>query len=241
MNRERINFEIVPIFNQMAKPSLWHDFTELEMKCDAEKYNYNVDNTDRDRIFKGHMYDWKNCKCNMAFAAYYENRIIGFSTAYKEDKSEMYLRNLYVSPQYEGMGIGKALLEKTEKAAALVGRRMSVISLAGALSFYESRGYTNFDDRVMNKKLPTFLVGVIPVFQWSKSLSVTMKVDVDHSLLVRNWAQPIFVYVSPVRAVMAVGLHTKEGENIIWANDEDGREMTVFYKSQLLQALSKVR
>jgi len=240
MYKEKIDFEIVPIFDQSTKPGLWHDFTELEIKCDSEKYGYNVDDTDRQRIFKSHMYDWANCKHNMAFAAYHENKIVGFATAYKESKTEMYLRNLYVLPQYEGMGIGRSLLEKVERASRLVAKNMNVTSLNGALSFYESRGYTNFDNRNMTKKLPKSLIGVVPVFQWYKFLKLKMKVDVDHSLLIHNWYQPIFVYVSPDQEIVGVGVRTKEGKDITWADNEEGRDMMVFYKSQLLKALSKV-
>ena len=240
MNQEKIDFEIIPIFDQMAKPGLWHDFTEIELKCEAEKYGYHVDDTDRLRIFKSHMDDWKNCKYNMAFAAYHENRVIGFSTAYKE-KNHMYLRNLYVSPQYEGMGIGRTLLEKTEKAAALMANKIEVVPLPGAVSFYEARGYTHLYNSVMTKKLPKSLVGTIPVFKWSKSLCPEIEFDIDNSLLIHSWKQPIFLYVAPERSVKGVGMHTREGENIVWADENDGREMMAFYKSQLLKALSKVR
>ena len=43
------DIRIVPIFDQMANPKIWSDFTRLEMLCDTVKYGYPVDDSDRNR------------------------------------------------------------------------------------------------------------------------------------------------------------------------------------------------
>ena len=240
MTKNKINFEIIPIFDQSADSRIWHDFTEIELKCDSEKYNYHVDDSDRCRIYKSHMYDWTHCKNNMSFAAYSGEQMVGFATAYKE-KSGMYLRNLYVNPSFNGMGIGHQLLDKTEKASALVSDLMELVSLNGAVTFYESHGYTNFDNRTMNKKLPESVIGVVPVFKWYKSLRAQIKLDVDNSLLIHNKNQPIFVYVAPGREIVGVAVRTTENKDVIWTSNKNGKEMACFYENQLLKALSKIR
>jgi GNAT superfamily N-acetyltransferase len=237
----KIDFEIVPIFNQSANPRTWHDFTELEMKCDAEKYFYKVDDKDRNRIFKGHMCDWQKCKYNIAFAAYNGEQMLGFSTAYKESNSAVYLRNLYVDPKYNGIGIGRQLLDKTEKAAALIASSVNVIALAGALSFYESRGYISFDNRSLYKDVPKVSIGVVPVFQWYNKMRATPNVDVDKTLLQNCKYQPIFVYIGADSKIEGVAVRSQNGENVVWVNEHKGSQMAQFYNQQLLKALSKVR
>ena len=50
------DIRIVPIFNQMKSPKIWTDFTRLEMLCDTVKYGYSVDNSDKKRIYDGHVH-----------------------------------------------------------------------------------------------------------------------------------------------------------------------------------------
>lgn len=239
----KTDFEIIPIFNQPANPRVWHDFTELEMRCDSEKYNYSVDDRDRTRIFKGHMDDWMHQKYNMAFAAYRGEQMLGFASGFEDpdSKSEIYLHNLYVDPKLNGMGIGRQLLEKMEKAASLVSEYMDLISLNGALSFYESCGYKNFDDRYLFKKLEKIPVGVIPVFKWRKKMRAKLNMDVDYGLLQHSKNQPIFVYVSYGKEIDGVALKLPDGKDVVWVNQNKGQSMAEFYKQQLLKALSKVR
>ena len=238
---DKIDFKIVPVFNQSADARTWHDFTELEMKCDSEKYNYDIDDRDRARIFKGHMDDWKYNNYKIAFAAYHGEQMVGFATGYKQEDNSVYLRNLYVDPQYNGMGIGRQLLDKTEQAATLVAGRLELVSLNGAVSFYESRGYENIDNRTMFKKLQKLSVGVVPVFKWYKKLHAKLNVDVDHTLLQHYKYQPIFVYVSYGREIDGVALKMPDGKDVIWVNKNKSQSMADFYVQQLSKALSKIR
>ena len=237
----KIDFRIVPVFNQSADARTWHDFTEIEMKCDAEKYYYQVDDRDRSRIFKGHMYDWKHNNHNIAFAAYYGEQMVGFASGYKQQDSSFYLRNLYVDPQYNGIGIGRQLLDKTEQASGLFAGKVELVSLNGAVSFYESRGYENIDSRNMNKKLQKISVGVVPVFKWHKKMRAKLNVDVDHTLLQHYKYQPIFVYVSYGREIDGVALRLPDGQDVVWVNKNKGQSMADFYNQQLLKALSRIR
>ena len=235
------DIRIVPIFNQMKNPKIWTDFTRLEMLCDTVKYGYSVDNSDKKRIYDGHVNDWKNEKYNFAFAAYDDKIMVGFVNGFIENRSEMYLRNLYVNPQYNGIGIGKRLLEQSERAANLIVSNMSVRSLSGAVSFYADCGYETPDDRYMLKKLPHSLIGVVPVFKTMLGgMRAKIKAPYDKKILRQCKNQPIFVYVTPDREIDAVAVQTPDKEITIWTN-EHNRGMADFYRKQLLRAFEKIK
>ena len=237
----RQNIRIVPIFNQAANPKIWSDFTRLEMLCDTVKYGYQSDDSDKKRIYEGHMDNWIYKRYNFAFAAYDENIMVGFANGFLENRSEMYLRNLYVNPQYNGIGIGKRLLEQSERVANLVVSNMSVISLNGAVSFYETCGYENPDNRYMLKKLPQNLIGVVPVFKTLLGgMRAKVKAPYDRKLVRQCKNQPIFVYVTPDREIDGVAVRTPDKEIKIWINERN-RGMIDFYKKQLMQAFEKVK
>ena len=235
------DIRVVPIFDQMANPKIWSDFTRLEMLCDTVKYGYPVDDSDRNRIFKGHMDDWKHERNNFAFAAYDDKIMVGFVTGYREDKSTMYLRNLYVNPQYNGMGIGKKLLAQSERASNLIVPNMSVVSLNGAVGFYENFGYQTTDNRCLAKKISQNMVGVVPVFKTLLGgMRAKMRVDYDKTLVRQCVHQPIFVYVTYEGEIDAVAIRTPDKEIKIWTNEKK-RGMADFYKKQLLRAFEKVK
>ena len=249
-----IDFEILPIFSQSANPRIWHDFTELEMKCDSEKYGYHTDDTDRQRIYRENMDYWNSYKCNIAFAAYHGEQMLGFATGYRdEDKPnknseikhkpqpEICLHKLYVDPKYNGMGIGGALLNKIETAGALMEKSIRVVALNGAVSFYELHGYNNLDDRNMGKILGPCMVGVVPVFQWFHKIQSKLNMDVDASLLHKNKHEPIFVYINTERKIDGVIARGLDGKNNIWVNERKGRVMSDYYTEQLSNAMMKAR
>ena len=235
---ERINFDIVPIFNQSANQMIWHDFADIEMACDIILYNYNYDDSDKKRIIDSHKYEWKHCKYNFAFGAFHNDKMIGFINGFSSDSSDMFLRNLYVLPQYNGMGIGGMLLRCAEKTSYLVANNMDVRALAGAVSFYEKNGFTNYDGRSLSKELNQSRVDVIPVFEWKKLMHVKLGFNIDKELLKQNKYQPKFVYVGPNREVEAVGVKTVDNENVIWVNPKK-LGMADFYQKILLRELSK--
>ncbi len=239
MDKSRLSFS--PIFNQTADARTWAFFADIEMKCDSVKYNYHVDDTDRARILQSHIQDWKKYKYNFAFAAYYDEQMVGFASGYLEDKTHMYLHNLYVYPEYNGFGIGKILLHRSERAAQLIVNNMSVVSLNGATGFYESRGYTGSNQRSYEKKLTGGLIGTVPVFNWRKFNKLETAVDIDKSLFVKNPYSPKFVYVAPGGKIVGAAIKTPDGENHIFVTQSNSSQMAEFYRNDLLRALSRAR
>ena len=235
------DIQIMPIFNQKASPKIWEDFTRLELLCDTVICGYKTDNTDVLRVMDSHLQEWDKERCNFAFAAYDEKIMVGFASGYMENKSEMYLRNLYVNPQYNGMGIGKRLLVQSERAANLIAPNMTVIALKNAVGFYEKNGYNGSDDRFFYKKLPYQMIGVVPVFKTIGALRATkLEVSYDKKLVNQCKNNPVFVYMSQEREIDAIGVKTPDKEIHIWTN-EHKRGMSDFYRKQLLRALEKVK
>nr|MBQ0091695.1 GNAT family N-acetyltransferase [Candidatus Enterousia merdequi] len=238
---QKINFDIVPIFNQSESTQIWHDFTKLELKCGSEIYGYRIDDKYREDIFSGFVRDWICCKYNMAFAAYHNEQMIGFVTGYKSSGTWFYLRNLYVNPEYNGMGIGRNLLSSIEKSASLLFNNIELVALDKAVSFYEKYGYTNFDGRNMTKKLPKSFVGTAPVFQWSGKLNSRLNMEIDCKLLKQYNNCPILVYVSLDKKIDGVAVKTPDGKNIVWTNQNRGQIMSDFYKQLLLKSMARIR
>lgn len=247
MSENKISFEVVPIFDQAANKNLWRHFADLEIKCESEKYHYNIGKNDKKRIVKDYKYSWEKFDNNIAFAAYHSNKMLGFATAYKIGQSSMYLRNLYVDPEYNGMGIGKSLLNKVERAASLVADSMEIVSLEGAISFYKEQGYNwseNSEDeggRTLVKGLSKPVVGSVPVFKWQRKFLAKMNVNVDNALLVSCKQLPIFAYMSMERGIDGVAVRLPDGKNIVWVNEKNGAPMIPLYKKDLLRAISRVR
>ena len=230
---------ISPVFDQSAG-NIWSDFTRIELLCDCE-YGFSVGTVDKKRILLGHETDWKCKKNNFAFAAYDGIKIVGFATGYQGNETDMYLRNLYVAPTYKGNGIGKALLEQSERHATLVSDKMTIVSLSGALGFYEKYGYSIRDKSNCEKELPENIIGVVPLFESIDSLrDVKINLDIDIMELQQNKNLPIFAYVSLGREIDAIAIKTKTGKDKIFTNPGKSG-MTDFYEKKLLAALAKVR
>ena len=233
------NIRITPIFDQSVG-TVWSDFTRIELSCDRE-YGFSVNDISKKRILLGHEVDWKCEKNNFAFAAYDGIKIVGFSTGYQMNEKDMYLRNLYVNPKYKGLGIGKALLEQSERSAILKAKKMTVISLFGALGFYEKYGYSIRDKSNCEKKLPEEIIGVVPVFKSIDGLrNVNINLDIDIKDFEQYKTMPMFAYVSLKREIDGLAVNTKTGETKIWTNPNK-RGMKDFYEKKLLAALAKVR
>lgn len=230
---------ISPVFDQSVG-TVWSNFAQIELSCDRE-YGFSVGPVDKRRILLGYETDWKYEKNNFAFVAYDGIKIVGFATGYQDNKTDMYLRNLYVNPKYKGMGIGKSLLEQSERNAALVADNMTIVSLSGALGFYEKYGYSIRDKSNCEKKLPKDIIGVVPVF---KSIDcfrdIKINLDIDITELERNKNLPMFAYVSLGREIDGLAVKTKAANTKIWTNPNK-RGMKDFYEKKLLAALAKVR
>jgi len=247
IKNKKISFDVVPVFDQVADSNLWFNFAKIETKCNTEKYNYHFDRYVKSRIRKEHEYSWEHFKNNIAFVAYHSNKMLGFATAYKIGDKKMYLRDLYVDPKYNGMGIGKSLLDKTERAASLVADSMEIVSLEGAISFYKEQGYSHPEDcedkesRGLVKTLSKPVVGAVPVFKWQRKFLAKMNINVDNALLVGCKHLPIFAYLSINREIDGVAVRLPDGEKLVWVNEKNGAPMIPFYKNELLRAISRVR
>lgn len=233
------NIRIVPIFDQSVG-GVWSDFTRIEVACDL-KYGYNIGKKTRNYVYNRNKEEWKSQKYTFAFGAYDGKKMVGFASGYRENKQEMYLHNLYVLPEYEGKGIGKSLLGQSERNASLITDKMTLISLSGALSFYENRKYNILDECNCEKKLSKEFVGVVPVFKsigWLRDVKFNLDVDISDLDQYKNL--PMFAYVSLGREIDGLALRTADGKDKIWTNPKK-LAMKDFYEKKLLSTLAKLR
>ncbi len=78
----------------------------------------------------------------IGFVAEIDGVVVGFGALHKDE-----VRVLYVHPNYQGQGIGKALLEKLESMAIAQG--ITKLHLKGSLNaaaFYEAMGYQSLNE-----------------------------------------------------------------------------------------------
>ena len=234
------DIKIIPIFNQISDPTIWADFARIETSCRTKICGYQHDTEYESSIFGIHKKEWQHYNYNFAFGAFHDGKMVGFSNGFLSGKTDVFLRNLYVLPEYNGMGIGKRLLRCGEQTAYLFADVLDVRSLSGAVSFYEQNGFVNYDGRSLSKELKKSTIGVIPVFEWKKFLHAKIKFGVDKELLRQNKYQPKFIYVNPDSEIEAVGLQTQDKENVFWVN-QNKPCMADFYKKQILRELSKTK
>ncbi|MBO4745528.1 MAG: GNAT family N-acetyltransferase [Alphaproteobacteria bacterium] len=174
-----------------------------------------------------------------AFAAYVGDEMVGFTTG-SLNGANMFTRSLYVLPQYQGCGIGSSLLNSAENAASLVSPKMELFSLAGAVSFYQNRGYKNTVvlGRVMKIKKLSNATGVQPVFKWCDKLQSKLNLKFDANLLQKNKHQPIFVYVNDQQKIDGIAVQTPNGEQQIKVNPK-AKISSPIYTQKLSDALSR--
>lgn len=75
-------------------------------------------------------------------AAFYKNKIVGIGRLHKNNNEEGQIRYMAVSKNYQGKGIGKAILYKLhEKAKQLKLKRIVLNARKNAVGFYKKAGY----------------------------------------------------------------------------------------------------
>lgn len=232
---------ISPIFNQ--KKDFWQDFVRIEGLCYAQQ-GFSLSDEEARNMIQSFENQWKNVKCNFAFAAYNGAQMVGFANGYRENKFDMYLHNLCVDPKYQGYGIGTDLLKQSEKAAQLKTQNMTVVvSRPEEIGFYKKHGYTNYDNRNLLKKLSGQMVGPVPVFGSFSGLKPKVNIrtfrgegfskdKIKQYNLKR--IHPLFVYVTPRYEIEAVAFRTPDSDDMMWYNDS-------LFGRQLEKALAKVR
>lgn len=234
--------KIVPVFDQASDTKIWSDFARLELLCRKVEYNCEEEKGyNAQVIMNGHKRTWEENK-SIAFAAYDGKKMVGFAKCHStEDKKEIYFSNLYVDPQYKGLGIGKQLLRQRERAAALFYYYVSLEALnEKVVPFFEKQGYKNENNRYMRKDLPEHMVGVVPVFKALCGLRAKIKVDYDKELVKQCKNQPLFVYVTYTGEIDAIAARTPDKSVHVWTNQHK-RGMSEFYEKLLLSAMSNVK
>ena len=228
----KINYEIKPIFTQSA--NICRDFARIHMShlssVGKDKLHFNLANA--------YLNAWNTETNVFAFAAYINKEMVGFITGSLNGQN-MFTRSLYITPQYQGYGIGAGLLDSAENAASLIAPNMALFSLNGAVGFYQNRGYKNTTvlGRVMKIKKLSNATGVIPVFQWCNKLQSKLNVKFDVNLLKNPEHQPIFVYVNTQQKIDGIAIRTPNGEQKIAVNTRE-KNLSQIYVQKLLSVLS---
>jgi GNAT superfamily N-acetyltransferase len=241
MAKQKLDFNIVPIFNQNAS-GIWYDFIRIEAVCDTELYGLSYPTESiiqsRFRAYKGACHEHKH---TFAFGAYHNGQMIGFSQGRLYQENEMYLDRLYVLPKYHRCGIGTQLLKAAEQTATIFATKIKFIALEEAASFYEQKhGYQQF--AYMEKNLSPTANSIVPIFQWiKKDFNIKIDIHVNTMELKRNKYQPIFAHINENREIDAVATRTPDGKTKTWANYNIPLSQSKPYRDELLQTLSKTK
>ncbi len=81
------------------------------------------------------------------------NEIVGFISIWEEDK---FIHNLFVSSNFKGLGVGKALINEAVKVVGLPLTLKCVKANKNALNFYLSQGWTIVEE--VTEKEPYYLM-----------------------------------------------------------------------------------
>lgn len=237
---------VVPVFNQQA-PMIWENFVELEMSAMSE-HGYAYMGNAFDEMYDKYSHIYTHCPDNMAFVAYYNGEIVGFTSAYRSDTDDIYLNSLFVKHGMQGMGIGKKLIRAMEQSAALIGSDINGICYNWSKGFYKKMGYKiardKMDSEVFTKKLDIPHDAVIPVFNKWRSSNLRPRFSVkgvDGELLRKNVNQPIFVHVNKDRKIDVVGFTPKIGPDVFWADPNIQSDIINCRRNSIISQLNKVR
>lgn len=230
-----MDYEITPIFERNEK--ICEEFAHVGVRCLLA--------SERDNLFiykslgKSYLKEYDYERNVFAFAAYRNKEMIGFTSGCASG-NDMFIRSLYVIPEYQGCGIGTKLLNASERAASLVAFNMELFSLDSSVGFYKQRGYKKeiVGDRIVEtKKLSNVTKGVVPVFEWRDELRAKLNVCIDYNLLKNYKYKPMFVYVGKESKIDGVAMLLSDGKEQIYVNNE----ISKLCKSKLFSALSKIK
>lgn len=238
MYKEKINFEVRPIFN--LTQDMCKDFADIDLQC-GELVERNIRHMCRD-LDKTYFDVWRLSDHSFAFAAYSGENLVGFTSGFMNGNN-MFTNALYVTPKYHNCGIGSGLLNTSEQAASLIVHNMQLVPLENAISFYQERDYKNvlIQGRIHKiKKLPKLSAGIVPVFGWSDKLSTKLNIDVDTNLLKQSKHQPIFVYVNGEQKIDGVATRLSNGEDYVKFTRKGG-DVAKYRAMELTDALYNTR
>ena len=115
-----------------------HDYTEIELKDLFKSVDWSSGDFP-DKL----VISMKNFKT--VFSAYDNNKLVGMICVMDDGIMNAYIHYLLVNPEYQGMHIGKTLVEMVkEKYKDYL--RIAVIGYHKAVKFYESCGFKKSDE-----------------------------------------------------------------------------------------------
>lgn len=86
---------------------------------------------------------------NTSYVAVIDNQIAGFGDL----NSEGHVKRLYTHKDFQGKGVGSAILSKLEEEAKKLGfKKITLESTITAKTFYESKGYICLGKKIMESK-----------------------------------------------------------------------------------------
>lgn len=163
--------KIKPIFNQ-ATPNIWQDFAEVHAATMYATYNVDSGFDNIMDIIRKDAEEWKLRRAKFAFGAYDGDKMVGFIQGYAT-ASRGWVDALYVLHEYQGTGTGGRLLRMAEKSLSPIAKHVELIALPGAMSFYQSRGYTVYgasNHYRKNLKTPPHCE-VVPIFSVNAAMA----------------------------------------------------------------------
>ena len=187
-------FYTIPIFNQSV-PGIWDDF--LRIRIDTMRHNYNLELSPSEiqRFMQEYAANWARYGGSYAYGAYDASGQMLGSINGMVYNGVGQVEQLHVSPAHQGQHIGRVLLNNAENAVAMMkGRRLELISLSRAETFYQSNGYQNRSLCGYFKKIKSPRCGTIPVFWCRPDLAASCKLSAEtvHQVNKEHW--PMFAY-----------------------------------------------
>lgn len=210
------DLEILPIFNQSA-PGIWDEFLRIRIAAMRENYNYKMNAGDCNVAMQEYVYGWGRRSYNFAFGAYAGPEMVGFVQGDCVGNVAT-IRGLFVKPQFQGRGVGAALLRRGEMAAAFGAKSLDLVAYAGAMKFYVHVGYTPLQG-VSNhfvKKIRVAQFGVIPVFKATGDISRAcgqisgVRGASFNASVVNAGHNPMFVYMDANSRIQGYAVKTED-------------------------------
>lgn len=147
------DIKIFPIFNQAA-PGVWDDMMRVRVAAMEHNYNHKMSADEIAEAMANYQEKWNTYRKHFAFGAYDNDKLVGSIQGDCED-GVISMRQLYVLPDYQKIGIGRKLMSAMEDACAFDADIIELVALYSATPFYKSIGYTSptHDNYLINDKI----------------------------------------------------------------------------------------
>lgn len=98
----------------------------------------------------------KSIENSFCFSAFVDDRQVGFARVVTDTATFAYLADVFVLPEFRGLGISKKLMQSVQSHPELQGLRRWMLMTADAHKLYESYGFTALSkpDRAMEISKP---------------------------------------------------------------------------------------